>query len=491
MRSEQLFISLSRRVRSALFVSIVLASTVLASAGRGQAPLSEGLEDQTARAGAPGAALPACGRSDVPLSASPFRYHEDSSVQTRIDLNALDVEEYASLGVIVAREDGVDYRPVDPAFSVAAQLQALTPGRCFDRAFSQLAPGKTYDICLIGLRRDFTSTGLFACVSVPTAPKKRETALLVTNGSTRSIRATVDAWEREARSQNPDVDLRSVNVSTGVSVRRLWDLIRAQYLRSNLTTVILGSPGLPLPVVENLGVQVPYSGVYTSLSRGFMADDGFLNPTNPLREVSIATWNAPPATIDGYLRRVIDFYRGAVQYDRRLLVGNAMIPAESPLIESDFVSGRYPADAVDYVGGITAYDDGEGALWRDRYLGLLAANSYELVLLNAHGAPAFHYPCDSGGCVDSPLVLGANPRAQLVVAVSCSIGNLGSLSSPMTAYVFESQSLGGLASEVTFFSNGSELVYVESRLAEGASIGQAGRRFGLTVFGDPFLRLPR
>lgn len=221
-----------------------------------------------------------------------------------------------------------------------------------------------------------------------------------------------------------------------------------------------------------------------------MADDGFLNPTNPLREVTIATWNAPSTTIGPYLGRVIDFYRGGIEYEQRLLVGNAMIPSESALVEDDFVGGRYAADSVDYVGGITAYfDDAESALWRGQYLQLLASGSYELVLLNAHGARLFHYPCDSSGCVDAPLIREADPNAQFVIAVSCSIGNIATLDTPMTAYVFESRSLAGLASELTFFSNGLELLYLQSRLGEGASIGEAGRRFGLTVFGDPFLRL--
>jgi len=434
--------------------------------------------------------LPACGESSAPLAAVPFRSHEDSSIQTRIDLSALNESDYASLGVQVAREDGVDYRPVDPAFSVGAQLQSLPPDGCFDRAFSHLTPGRTYDICLIGQHADFTSTGLFACVSVTTARKKPETALLITSSDARGIRRTIDDWQREVRARNPDLDLRSVRVSDRISVRRLWDVIRSHYLRSNLTTVILASPGLPLPLVDNFGEQVPYSGIYTSLSRGFMADDGFLNPTNALGEVSIAAWNAPSATIGAYLRRVIDFYRGNTEYEQRLLVANAMIPSESPLVENDFVGGRYPADSVDYVGGITAYfDEAQGALWRGRYAGLLASRSYELVLLNAHGSPLFHYPCDSAGCVDAPLIREANPNAQFVVAVSCSIGNLGPLDTPMTAYVFGSRSLAGLASELTFFSNGLELLHVKARLSEGASIGEAGRRFGLTVFGDPFLRL--
>lgn len=437
-------------------------------------------------------ALPPCGESTAPLSAVPFRFHEDSSIQTRIDLNALDLGEYASLGVQVAREDGVDYFPVGPPFTEGAQLRSLTRGGCFDRAFSQLNPGRTYDICLIGLRSDFTSTGLFACVSVTTEQKKRETALLITNSNTRHLDRTIDTWMRHVTSANPDLNVRHVNVPSRISVRRLWDLIRAHYVKSNLTTVILGSPGLPLPVVDNFGTQVPYSGVYTSLSRRFMADDGFLNPLNPLREVSIATWNAAPATIERYLRRVIDFYRGDVRYDRRLLAANAMIPSESPLVADDFVDARYLAGSIDYVGNITAYvDDTQGTLWRDRYLELLEGNSYEMVLLNAHGAPDFHYPCVTAGCIDAPLIRGADPMAQFLVAVSCSIGNLGRLETPMTAYIFESRSLAGLAAEITFFSNGSELLFIKSRLAEGVSIGAAGRHFGLTVFGDPFLRLDR
>jgi len=476
-----------------VLVGITLAvSTVLlfATAYAEQRQVSDNGEDVTVAARSLAHALPACGESSAPLSAIPFRFHEDSSVRTRIDLNALDLTEYASLGVQVAREDGLEYFPVGPPFTESAQLQSLTPGGCFDRAFSQLNPGRTYDICLIGLRSDFTSTGLFACVSVTTEPKKPETALLITNSDNRRLDRTIDKWMRHAKSANPDLEIRQVHVTSGISVRKLWDLIHAHYVKSNLTTVILGSPGLPLPVVDNFGAQVPYSGVYTSLSRKFNADDGFLNPTNPLREVSIAAWNAPPTTIDRYLRRVIDFYRGEIQYDRRLLAANAMIPSESPLVASDFVDARYLAGSIDYVGDITAYsDETQGTVWRDRYLELLEGSSYEMVLLNAHGAPDFHYPCVSAGCIDAPLIRDANPTAQFLVAVSCSIGSLGRLETPMTAYIFESLSLAGLAAEITFFSNGSELLFIKSRLTEGVSIGAAGRRFGLTVFGDPFLRL--
>jgi hypothetical protein len=471
-------------------IATLLVSTVLVSATAHATQRQIDANHPTAAARSSSPALPACGESTAPLSAVLVRFHEDSSIQTRIDLNALDVGDYASLGVQVAREDGLDYFPVGPPFIEGAQLQTLTPGGCFDRAFSQLNPGRTYDICLIGLRADFTSTGLFACVSVTTEPKKPETALLITNSNTKRLHRTINEWMRHVKSTNPDLRVRHVNVPSRTSVRRLWDIIHDHYIKSNLTTVILGSPGLPLPVVDNFGAQVPYSGVYTSLSRPFMADDGFLNPTNSLREVSIATWNAPPATIERYLRRMIDFYRGAIQYDRRLLAANAMIPSESPLVESDFVDARYPAGSTDFVGTITAYfDESQGTLWRDRYFELLEGHSYEMVLLNAHGAPDFHYPCVSAGCIDAPLIRDANPMVQFLVAVSCSVGNLGRLATPMTAYIFESRSLAGLAAEITFFSNGSELLFLKSRLEEGVAIGTAGRRFGLTVFGDPFLRL--
>jgi hypothetical protein len=57
-------------------------------------------------------ALPECGQAGAPaLSAAPFLFHEDSSIQTRIDLGALNPADYLSLGVIVAKENGVDYVP--------------------------------------------------------------------------------------------------------------------------------------------------------------------------------------------------------------------------------------------------------------------------------------------------------------------------------------------------------------------------------------------
>jgi hypothetical protein len=287
----------SKRLRALFRLTLIVLAVLLSATAHAaqRQVLADGDGDVTVvptRSSAP--AVPDCGNSTAPLSAVPFRFHEDSSIQTRIDLNALDLAEYAFLGVQVAREDGLDYFPVGPPFTEGAQLRSLTPGGCFDRVFSQLKPGRTYDICLIGLMADFTSTGLFACVSVTTKPKKPETALLITNSNTKSLDRTIDKWMRHVKEANPDLKVRRVNVPSGISVRRLWDVIHAHYVKSNLTTVILGSPGLPLPVVDNFGAQVQYSGVYTSLSRKFMADDGFLNPTNDLREVSIATWNAPP-----------------------------------------------------------------------------------------------------------------------------------------------------------------------------------------------------
>ena len=98
---------------AALIVSAVLTSAAGLAAARSQA-LPDGA-DGTAAPQRSDTALPACGQSNAPpLSAIPFRFHEDSSIQTRIDLNALNVEDYASLGVQVAREDGVDYRPWVP-----------------------------------------------------------------------------------------------------------------------------------------------------------------------------------------------------------------------------------------------------------------------------------------------------------------------------------------------------------------------------------------
>jgi len=441
--------------------------------------------------------LPECGQAGAaPLSATLFPSHEDSSVKTRIDLGALNPADYLSLGVTVAKEDGVDYFPGPPGFSLGATIRELTPGGCFDRAFSNLNPGKTYEICLIGIQADFTSTGLFSCVSVETEAKKRETALLITNSRTERIDSAIDDWVDAVKKKNRRLSIRRVEVSRSITVEKLYELIRRQYLTRNVTTVILGSPGLPLPIVDNFGALVSYSGAYTTLSRGFGVDDGFFNPTNDLFEVTIVSWGAPSNTIlKQYLHRVIRYYEGSIRFSRRLLVANAMIPDELPLGKSDFVDARYPENRVEYVGDITAYlDDVQGSAWRERYASLLTSldtnRSYELLLIEAHGSTAVHYPCDSAGCVDAPFIRDAVPRAQLVVAASCSIANQGVADSPMSAYVFEGRSLGGLGAEITFFTNAGVLLDIKSRLEAGTPVGEAGRRYGFTAFGDPFLRLP-
>jgi len=441
--------------------------------------------------------LPECGQAGAaPLSATLFPSHEDSSVKTRIDLGALNPADYLSLGVTVAKEDGVDYFPGPPGFSLGATIRELTPGGCFDRAFSNLNPGKTYEICLIGIQADFTSTGLFSCVSVQTEAKKRETALLITNSRTERIDSAIDDWVDAVKRKNRRLSIRRVEVSRSITVEKLYELIHRQYLTRNVTTVILGSPGLPLPIVDNFGALVSYSGAYTTLSRGFGVDDGFFNPTNDLFEVTIVSWGAPSNTIlKQYLHRVIRYYEGSIRFSRRLLVANAMIPDELPLGKSDFVDARYPENRVEYVGDITAYlDDVQGSAWRERYASLLTSldtnRSYELLLIEAHGSTAFHYPCDSAGCVDAPFIRDAVPRAQLVVAASCSIANQGVADSPMSAYVFEGRSLGGLGAEITFFTNAGVLLDIKSRLEAGTPVGEAGRRYGFTAFGDPFLRLP-
>jgi hypothetical protein len=151
--------------------------------------------------------------------------------------------------------------------------------------------------------------------------------LLITNSRTERIDSAIEDWIDAVKEKNSRLNIRRIEVSRDITVERLYEIIRRNYLSRNVTTVIFGSPGLPLPLVDNFGLQVRYSGVYTSLSRGFMVDDGFFNPTNELFEVTIASWRAPSNTIlKKYLHRVIRFYEGSIRFSRRLLVANAMIP---------------------------------------------------------------------------------------------------------------------------------------------------------------------
>jgi hypothetical protein len=481
------------RFRRGMFAVVVgLVPLVLFAVGGCEGPPALDPDEPLAIEEALQAAAPACGQPGaLPLAIAPVPNHEDAALTAHLDLHALNLASYAQIGVYVLKEDGVDYFPTGPGFAIGATLQTLTPGACFDRVFSNLNPGKTYQVCLNGLASDFTSTGPFACLTLKTAARKPETALLVTNSKTSSINSTIKSWVAKVKSRNSTLTLKQVTVADNISVQSLWNIIHSQYLTSNLTTVILGSPGLPLPIVDDLGSQVAYSGVYTTLTRGIGVDDGFLNPTDDLFEVSIASWRtASVSVLKSYLTRVLDFYGGKISFNKRLLVANAMVPADLSLQESDFLDSRYGTSNHDYVGGITAYfNDAQGAAWRKRFASLLAGKSYDLMLLDAHGAPTFHYPCDAGGCVDPAFIHPTNPRIKLAVATSCSIGNLGPASTPMGAYVFDGRSLGGIGAEITFTSNGMELNVIKAALESGAPLGRPGRRYGLTTYGDPFLTL--
>jgi hypothetical protein len=438
------------------------------------------------------AGVPACGQAGaLPLAIAQYPHHGDTVIATHIDLHALDVTKYAALGVRVTTEDGVDYHPAGEAFAVGADLRALPAGGCFDRALANLNPGKTYQVCLNGLNSDFTTTGPFACRTLKTAARQAETALLVTNSKTRSIQSTISSWVSKVKSRNQGLTIHEVTIADGASVEALWNAIHQEYLGSNLTTVILGSPGLPLPTVSDMGTPRPYSGVYTTQTRGFHADDGFANPSNDLFEVTIASWRTiDVATLKRYLTRVLDHYAGRVTFSKRLLVANAMIPTDLHRGESDFLDARYGASNHDYVGGITAYfDEAQGTAWRARFSSLLGSKSYDLMLLDAHGDPVSHYPCDGAGCVDTQLIDAANPRVKLTVAASCAIGNTAPALSMMSAYVFDGRSLGGLASEITVFADDDELNRIKAALEAATPVGRAGRRYGFTAYGDPFLTL--
>jgi hypothetical protein len=52
--------------------------------------------------------------------------------------------------------------------------------------------------------------------------------------------------------------------------------------------------------------------------------------------------------------------------------------------------------------------------------------------------------------------------------------------SPMSAYVFEGRSLGGLGAEITFFANAGVLLDIKKRLEARTPVGEAGRRYGFT-----------
>jgi hypothetical protein len=423
------------------------------------------------------------------LTVSAVAFHEDSTISAHIDLHALTpLSNWQTIGVFIETEDGVPYHPAGAAFDIGASLQALTPGACFDRAFPNLNPDKTYQVCLNGLTSALVSTGPFDCTSIKTAKAKPETALLVTNSNASAIQSSIDSWRSIVLQKHSTLTIKQIKVSDTISAQDLWTILQKQYNTSNLTTVILGSPNLPIPAAP-----VAYTGVYRSLTRGYMADDGFLNPTDSLNEISIAFWNAQNASaLKAYLARVVKYYKGSLHYARRMLFANAMTPADLPLTKSDLLGGRYSDANIDYVGGITAYlDDAQGKPWRAHYAELLDDNSYEQVLLDAHGATTFHYPCDSGGCVDAPFIRKVNPRAMFIVALSCNIGNLGVPESPMDAYVFEGESLGGIGAEVLNFGNADELKIIETQISASVPIGKAARMWGFTAFGDPFLQLPK
>ena len=246
---------------------------------------------------------------------------------------------------------------------------------------------------------------------------------------------------------------------------------------------------LPIPQISSWGEDINSIIPYTSLSN---SDSQFLYASsNPLNEVSVAVIRPEEKKkINAYFERLINFYKGIKKYDNRILVANAMIPSDGTLSQADFANSKYPISNIDYLSDITDYEDyAQAKKWKQEFSDYLGKYHYEFLILNAHGAREYHYPCNDTGCIDSNFIKNTNLDAKYIIAISCNIGNFMTKDSPMASYVFDGNSLVGLGAEMPYTDVDSRTAKdIFSKMTKNSqNIADAGRPYGFVVLGDPFL----
>ena len=435
-----------------------------------------------------------CGNATKILEVCPTPFHEDSAIEVTLNLTSIKPTAYSQLGFIVVLGahyvTGVGSQYVDGNFVTQDVVSPLGNGT-YSREVPNLEPDSNYTVCLTGFNNHtYTSTGYFDCVSANTASAKPATALILENYDlNQSTLGLIGSWLGEVQSSNPTLVINTMTLPSGTTSGELLQMLKTDYNSSNLKYVVLIGYNLPIPQISASWGIVSSVMPYQSLGK---SNSQFLYGSS-LNDVAIAVIRpGQESQMNPYFERLISYYQGSQTYSPQVLVADAMTPAQDNSTATDFVNSRYASSNIDFLDGIANYSNTTQALqWQNTYSNYLKNNQYQFLILIAHGATTFHYPCGASGCINASFIQNANPDVLFTIAVSCNIGNFETVGSPLVAYVFDGNSLAGLGSDVEVLNVNSQLerTMYNDMVENNTSIGEAGSPYGFIVIGDPFLKV--
>ncbi len=413
------------------------------------------------------------------LRVTSVNHHEDTEVLVSIDLSQLeDLEQYSSIGAILLKDDAViDHK----------SLKAIGDLQVYTTVFPNLESSTEYSVCLTGIK-NLATTGYFYCKNITTASRQDEEALVVLNYDVSDeIRSLVDEWSTQVSKKNPSIRLSIISLERGTTPEELYSTLQQAHKTSHLSYVVLVGYDLPIPYISNQIRSVSQLQSLTFNTK--VKDTGFGNDDNSLHEVSIAVIKGKDdAEISRYFRRIVAHYQIPQPLSKDVLIADAMTPTESSLIDTYFTLANGQNTPITRIEGIRDYSNNEEATrWQEKYKEELKKD-YGLLIINAHGAPDFHYPCTFEKCITDAFIRENPPRIPIIVAISCNVGNFMTAGSPMISYIFSGESLAGIGSDVFYVdSNGYTAKEIYKKLQERKNLGQVARPFGLIIFGDPFI----
>ncbi|MCK9595595.1 dickkopf-related protein [Candidatus Pacearchaeota archaeon] len=429
--------------------------------------------------------------------------HEDSNIFVYINLNAItNLNSYTQLGFTIRKENGIIYAPLGSELTISNFVRFPFQNKIYSTSVANLNPNSTYEVCLNGIQ-NYVTTGDFNCVNITTEPKKQSVVLILRNYDLDSEEnELVGSWINKLKIDT-NLIIKQLNLSAGTSSGQLYKILNLSYATSNLKYVIFVGWDIPIPEIDTDFMGRIYSlSPYHSLSYDVTNNDnGFYNPHNSLNEVTVAVIrpnDKNKSEMVSYFNRLFHYYNGGLNYNKRILMANSMIPADFNNAPSDYINSQYPLSSIDWLDGITNYYNyTQGIEWQNSYKNYLN-NSYNFLIVDAHGGADGHMPRSGpyqSQQITANFIRQANPKIKYIIGISCNIGNLKSgyessgFPSPMASYVFSGDSLVGLGAEMPYTDvNGQTSKRIYESLLLGNNIGDASRRYGFVVFGDPFIK---
>lgn len=432
------------------------------------------------------------GGMDQVLSLSLVPNHEDSSIKITVDLSRIaDLDKYSQINDYLSTENGTKFKTLDSdGFFEGSSIKPPFKKKIYDRNIANLKPDSEYEFCLSGFKNT-KSIGIVGCKKIKTNSKKPENNIIFINYDVySSTRNYINDWIDIVKNNHPLDQIHVIELEKGMGPNKLLEILKKEYAESNLKNIVLIGWDLPVPKIKEStsNQDLYYTGAYKALSN----DNSYQYYNNYYKnEISISVIHTEDQNqMDQYFLRLIDYYRGKLIYEPKLLIADAMILKEGFLLINDFVNEKFNLKNTTFISGITDYMNlAQASVWKKEFKEALSTSSYKILIINTHGQIDNHYPSD-GTPINADFIRLAKPDVFFTILISCNVGNFMTENSPMVSYIFSGRSLAGLASELPFLdANGLSAKYIYKKLNSGMSIGDIGRKMGLTIFGDPFLKL--